>query len=166
MNRVNFREFRFRRSVYLAAITAVALAMLVLPSTAFAGTQGWGEGGGSSSPEPSDLAPSMRSDEAYLERYSFSADLDNGGHIGFDFTISNLGWGDHKGGVTVRVKWPGQGKYEYRKKKKKGNYNASKSTMFLDIANTSVTAVGSDEIQPKHTGDVDVHITFDNRIPL
>jgi Svf1-like. len=51
-----------------------------------------------------ELMPHLRSEEMYMEVWSHGAWLKGGGDIGIDFAISNLGIGDHKGGVRVEYK--------------------------------------------------------------
>lgn len=143
------------------AIALLATALL-LPSLANA--QGWT--GKASQPTMKELIPRMSSDEAYSERYSFAVDLDGGGHIGIDFTISNLGFGDGHGAAAVRVKLPKKRKYEWSKKVSESDWSASSSSFGLDIANTKVSAKGNDAFVLRHDGEVKVELEFQNEIPM
>jgi hypothetical protein len=148
----------------LAAFALLA-ALVLLPSTAFAKVDGWTTGKGSSRPSMKDLIPRMSADEAYSERYGFSVDLDTGGHIGFDFTISNLGWGDAHGAAGVRVELPGKKKYKFRKKKDEGDWSYAKDRFNIEIAGTSVRGSGK-KFKLRHNGRVKVNLTFENAMPM
>lgn len=149
----------------LGVLLACAL-FIFAPGEVAAETNGWASGG-TSTPSVSDLIPTMSSDEAYTERYSFSTDLDNGGHIGLDLTISNLGWGDSHGGASVRVKWPGRTKYSFNKKLGKDKWSYSKSHLDIDIADTKVTTTDGKTIRLQHkSSKVELDVKFRNRIPM
>jgi hypothetical protein len=153
-----------RRSALQAVAVAVALAFCTV---AQAEPSGWASKKASATPTMKQLVPQMSSEESYTERYTFSANLDGGGHIGADFTISNLGWGDGQGAVQVRVKLPGQKNYTYSKKVSEGDWSFAKNKFHLDIANTSVTGKGTDRFQIKHQGkDAKFDITFKNTISM
>jgi hypothetical protein len=139
---------------------------LMSAQPASAVTHGWTTGPGSKKLTATSLTPKMSSEEAYTERYSFAVDLDGGGHVGVDFTVSNLGWGDHHGGASVRVRMPGSKKYEYNKKVDDGEWTFSKSGFALNIASTSVKAKGKNTFIIKHNGRVKVDLKFVNRIPM
>ena len=144
----------------------VCLLTWAAPATADAQTKGWASGG-DKQPSTSDLIPKMSDDEAYTERYSFSTNLDNGGHIGMDLTISNLGWGDAHGGASVRIKWPGRTKYTFNKKVGESKWSYSKRHLDIDIADTEVSTKDGKKIRLKHkSSKVSFDITFHNRIPM
>lgn len=146
-------------------VAAVAVGCVTAAGTAYAEVKGWDSGKGSSKPTMKQLVPTMSSDESYTERYTFSANLDGGGHIGTDFTISNLGWGDGAGAVQVRVKYPGQKKYKFSKKVDDDEWTYSKKTFKLDIADTKVTALGKGKFRIQHDGSVKLDVVYDNTIP-
>jgi hypothetical protein len=153
-----------RRSTLLGLLLACA-AFIALPGESHAGTNSWGSGSGT--PSVSELVPKMSDDESYTERYSFSTNLDNGGHIGLDLTISNLGWGDAHGASTVRIKWPGRTKYAFKKKVGEDEWTHSKSHLDIDIADTRVTTTDGNKIRLRHKSNkVEFDITFRNRIPM
>lgn len=143
------------------ALLIVALATL-LATPAFA--QSWGRGGGK--PTMKDLVPRMMTEEAYSERYSFAVDLDGGGHIGVDFTISNLGLGDGHGMLGVRVRRPGQPPYEFNKKLSRSEWSAASGSFELTFDNTSVRGVGADTFILTHKGARPFELTFKNKIPM
>lgn len=145
------------------AIVTLALLALTLPPLS-ASAQSWGTGAGI--PKMSELTPRMSSEESYTERYGFAVDLDGGGHIGIDFTISNLGFGDGHGAVNVRVYMPGEKRYEYNKKLSSSDWSADKSGFGLKFGNTTVSAKGNNGFVLKHNGSAKVDLTFENKIPM
>lgn len=135
--------------------------------SASAQTKGWSQGKSTSKPSVSDMIPEMSSDEAYTERYGFAVDLDNGGHIGVDWTISNLGWGDGQGAAAVRVRLPGKEKYTTKKKVSKDKWSYSKKKFDIDIADTRVRARGNNTFVVTHKGeDVSFELLFKNTTPM
>lgn len=140
------------------------LMVLGLGTSAPAFAQSWGTGSGR--PTMQELVPRMSSDEAYTERYGFAVDLDGGGHVGVDFTISNLGFGDGHGAVHVRVNLPDRKKYEYKKKLSRDEWSVDKSNFELRFDNTTVKAKGSDGFVLSHTGSRPFTLTFENKIPM
>ena len=148
---------------FLATALMLAAAFTVATPLAHAQTRGWAQGKSTSKPTVSDLIPKMSSDEAYTERYGFAVDLDNGGHIGTDFTISNLGWGDGHGGVTVRVRLPGHEHYEFGEKVDDDEWTYSDKKFDIDIANTRVRARGKQSFVLTHQGEeVQFRLVFEN----
>ncbi len=136
-------------------------------SDASAQTRGWGSGGQAKTPTMKNLVPRMSSGNAYTERYGFSVDLDGGGHIGVDFTISNLGFSSGYGASSVRVQLPGMDKkYDKSEKMSRGKWSYAKDRFHLDIANTTVEGIGKDTFLLKHDGDVKFELTFKNTIPM
>ncbi len=166
MSLMNHTQNTHHRWAPLWGAFSVACALLLFaPGEAAAQASGWGSGSGN--PSVSDLVPTMSDDESYTERYSFSVDLDNGGHVGMDFTISNLGWGDAHGASSVRVRWPGRTKYEFNKKVGEDDWTHSKKDLDIDIAGTKVTTTDGKKIRLQHkSSKVELDITFHNRIPM
>lgn len=136
---------------------------LLISQPAFAG--GWGSKKGGT-PGMKELIPEMSGDEAYTERYGFAVDLDGGGHIGVDFTISNLGWGNGHGAAEVRVRLPGEKKYKFKKKVGEGDWSYQKGKFGLEIAGTRVDQVGSKSFRVRHNGAVKFDIVFTNNMPM
>lgn len=167
LSTMNDTTSRNRRQLPTILGIVLACAFLVAaPGDAAAQTVGWSSGG-SHDPTVSDLVPTMSSDESYTERYSFSTNLDNGGHIGLDLTISNLGWGDGHGASTVRIEWPGRTKYSFNKKVGEGKWTYSKSHLDIDIADTQITSADGEKIRLRHkSSKVEFDITFRNRISM
>jgi hypothetical protein len=148
----------------ILGITA-ATALLLLTQTAAAQSQGWHEGAASAA-SMRDLIPRLSSGQAYSERYNFSVDLDGGGHIGVDFTISNLGIGNHRGAASVRVRLPGEERYSFSEQVRRRSWNYAQDRFMLDIANTTVESKGNDTFVIKHDGDVKLELEFKNTIPM
>lgn len=149
------------------SLSIAAYSLVFGVSTAQAQTQGWAQGKGGSTPVLADLIPTMSGDLSYTERYGFAVDLDEGGHIGVDWTISNLGWGDGKGGVEVRVNLPGQKNYKYSDDVSQKKWSYSKQSFDLDILKTRVKAQGKDKFLLTHQGkDVSFKLTFTNTVPM
>lgn len=141
-------------------VLSTLLILLMAPSIAL----GWG--GGSGKVSSKDLIPKMGEEESYSERYGFAVDLDGGGHIGVDFTISNLGWGTHNGAVEVRVDLPNQPKYRHSQKVGSDEWTYGKGKFELKIDNTRVIQQGTSGFRIVHTGDVPFDIVFDNKMPM
>lgn len=153
------------RPLTVSALAVGLLAALAQPADA--GTRGWTEGSGGAQATFTDLVPSMSSDEAYTERYSFAVDLEGGGHVGVDLTISNLGWGDHNGAAAVRVKMPGESKYSQSKKVDRDDWSYSKKEFDLNIGDTRVRQKGSRDFELTHRGDgVRFDLVFENTTPM
>lgn len=151
---------KLKLSQLLPFLLLVPMALASSPVLA----AGWGKGGGKV--KMSELIPKMSSTEAYTERYGFAVDIDGGGHVGVDFTISNLGWGDFHGGVEVRINAPGEKKYKFSKLKDEGEWSSSKKSFKLNIASTSITQVGNNSFRLKHNGKVKCDLLFDNKMPM
>lgn len=155
---------KIKKITTLAAATLLISAALV--AEAEAQTQSWASG--TASPLSfQDLIPRMSSGSAYTERYSFSVDLDQGGHIGMNFTISNLGLRSGYGAAEVNVRWPGKEQYKYGERVSRRNWSYESDRFAMDIANTQVEASGEDTILLRHEGkEVKVELRFENRIPM
>ncbi len=150
----------------LKKIYPLIITLTLLVSTPlFAQTKGWTKSPSAGAFTSKSLVPEMSTDESYTQRYSFSADLDGGGHIGVDFTVSNLGWGDGNGAVELRVNLPDQKKYKFKKKKDDDEWTYSKDNFKLEIASTLIRAKGKNKYQLIHNGKVKVNVTFSNVIP-
>lgn len=152
-------------SKFLKSILCFSLgaALMALSVPAFAASWGSAKGG---TPTMKELIPKMSGGQAYTERYGFAVDLDQGGHIGVDFTISNLGWGSGHGAVQVRVDRPGQKKYRHSEKLGDGDWSYSKDKFSLDISNTQVDQVGNNGFRVRHDGSTKFDITFTNKMPM
>jgi hypothetical protein len=155
----------FQFAVFTTSLLTCAALVGVQP--AHAQTRGWSQGSATSTPTVSDMIPTMSGDEAYTERYGFAVDLDGGGHIGVDWTISNLGWGDGKGAAAVRVYLPNQDRYNFKKDVDEDDWTFSKKKFDIDIANTRVRARGKNSFLVTHNGDgVSFRLTFTNTTPM
>ena len=143
---------------FLAAAGLVAL-------TSTAGATGWGSGGSTATFD--NLIPSMSSGQAYSERYSFAVDLDEGGHIGMNLTISNLGVRNGYGAADVRVRLPDHDNYSSSERLSRRNWSYEEDRFQIDISNTRVRAVDDDTFELKYEGDdLRVELQFKNRIPM
>jgi hypothetical protein len=143
---------------------AIGLVMVMAGGEVQAQTTGW-ESGPSAGPVGVErLIPRMDSDESYSERYTFGADLDGGGRIKFEFTITNYGWGDGHGAAAVKVFRPGRPDYEFSRKVNDWSYD--KKPFAMTIAGTRVEAVGEGRFRLTHNGKVDVDVTFQNTLPM
>lgn len=151
----------------LMIIAATALLIGAMSAQeASAQTQSWASG--TAAPLGfNDLIPRMSSGNAYTERYTFSVDLDQGGHVGMHFTISNLGLGSGYGAAEVNVRWPGKEQYKYAERVSRRKWSYEQSRFAMDISNTQVEAQGDNVIVLRHQGkDVKVELRFENRIPM
>jgi hypothetical protein len=134
---------------------------LLWATPAFA--QSWGRGG---KPSMSDLKPTVSDSEAYSDRYGFSADMEDGTHVGVDFTISNLGFGDRNVVVEVRVK-PKNGKdYRYNESYDEDEWSAGSSGFSLKAGPTTIQGKGKDTFIINHAGSTPVKLKFENIVPM
>lgn len=130
-----------------------AMGVAVMPSIADASTD--------------DLIPEMASGQAYSERYNFSVDLDGGGHIGMNWTISNLGVRNGYGASQVRVRHPDASDYNHSERETRSNWSYNENSFELDIADATIEAVGDGEFELEYDGgDVKVELTFENVIDM
>ncbi len=144
----------------------IFISTVLISGSLFAQTKSWTQSASTGSFTSKSLIPEMSTEESYTQRYSFSADLDGGGNVGVDFTISNLGWGDGNGGVELRVKLPGQTKYKFQKKKDDDEWTYSKNNFKLNIAGTTIKAAGKNKFQLIHkSGKASLNLVFTNHIP-
>lgn len=145
------------------------LLVMVAPKTAVAGTGGWS--GTTERPNMTDLVPRMESNESYSESYHFSADLDGGGRLQVDFTISNLGLSDGKASAKVRLELPN--KLDYRNKTQVGNgeWSYAKDKFRLKTPHTTIQQSGDDGFKIVHSGKHDgkslsIDVEFQHRAPM
>lgn len=126
--------------VWVALVWCV-LSICASPLAAEESAKGWTEGKVSAA-TPKDFIPSLGEEEAYIERYTLSMDLDGGGWIGAYFTISNLGFGNGHGAARVRIKLPDRkdGNYSYFKKVDRDKWTYKKDVLDLDIAGLKIVA--------------------------
>ena len=141
-------------------LVAVAFAVSLLGSPAVAGDGGQEFGADA-------LIPKMSSGQAYSERYSFAANLDGGGHIGMNFTISNLGIRNGYGAAEVRVELPDFDDYSSSERVSRGNWSYDEDNFGLDISGASVEYKGDGTFRLEYDGDgVHVRLLFENKTPM
>ena len=126
-----FARVSHKSSLLLLLATVIILTAAKKPD--------WGTASQSTNVEVSDFIPELQGAEAYSERYSFAVDFGKKGHIGVDFTISNLGWGDGQGAVQVRIKHPDHKNYNYSKKVGRESWSFKKDRFKIQVGNTSVS---------------------------
>ena len=159
---------------YATKSLSVIFGVLLMTSAAYAedtpeedakSTKGWvGQG---KSIGVKDIIPQLSTEEAYTERYTLRVDVDGGGWIGTEFTISNLGWGNGHGGAQVRIELPNQKKYKFKKKVSKDDWTSAKDKLDLNIAKTQLTSTDGKTYRLQHSnGDVSLDITFTNTLPM
>jgi len=147
------------------------LAALVFPcSLAWADdAAGWSEGGETSA-SPEDFIPKLSDEEAYSERYTFSVDLDGGGWIGTNLTISNLGLGNGHAAARVRVQLPNRKKeYSYNKKVSSGDWTSEPDRLDLRVAGVELAAKDANGFTIRFAdpdSDVKVELDFKNDLPM
>ncbi|MFB6372112.1 MAG: hypothetical protein ABEN55_03130, partial [Bradymonadaceae bacterium] len=113
-----------------------------------------------------DLIPEPKSGEAYSERYGFSAKLDDGGKVVVNFTISNLGWGNHHGAAEVKVHLPDQENYQFSKKVDSSKWSYAKDKFKLDISNTVVEGKDDGTFEFRHDGDVKLRLEVSSDVSM
>ena len=147
----------------IVSCCVAALAVVAAPMVAEA--DGWGEGNRAAT--ASDLIPSMSSGQAYTERYSFSVSLDDGGHIGMNWTISNLGIRNGYGAAQVSVRHPDIDNYSSSERESRRNWSYDDNGFGLDIADATIEAVDDSTFELGYDGDgVRVELTFQNTIDM
>ena len=146
------------------------MCVMASPLAAEETARGWNDGEATAA-SPKDFIPSLQDEEAYIERYTISMDLDGGGWIGAYFTISNLGFGSGHGAARVRIKLPDRkdGAYEYFKKVDRDEWTYQKDTLDLTIAGLKIVAK-DDKTFSLHfeSPDDEVKFEFDitNTLPM
>lgn len=133
----------------IALLTAILFVALASPAMA----QSWGQTGAGEPPTMEDLIPRMSSGQAYTERYSFAVDFDDGGHVGANFTISNLGVRSGYGAAEIRVRHPDHDNYSHQERVSRGDWSYDEDTFGLDIAGAQLEADGDDAFKLTYQGD-------------
>lgn len=155
---------QFTSRLMHVALTTILVSLV--STGAYAQIQGWEQGAEGEGISMKELIPKMSSEETYTERYTFSAEIDGGGEIYVDFTISNLGWGDGHGASTARVELPGTKTYDYAEKLDEGDWSYGKKAFALKIGKSSIKGVGRDTFEITHEGEVPFELTFKNTLPM
>lgn len=151
-HRISFDSPRFS----ICTILSLLLVTILLPGIAAAEegeaapiSRGWNDvakGERITAASPGDFVPVMSDEEAYIERYTVSLDLDGGGWIGAYFTISNLGFGNGHGAARLKIKLPermkdaSKGEYSFFKKVARDEWSFEKDELDLNIANLRLQA--------------------------
>lgn len=149
------------RLLLLCSFAAIAIVSAPLAAQA----SGWGSGGQNASAD--DLIPSMSSGQAYSERYSFSVSLDGGGHIGMNWTISNLGIRNGYGAAQVRFEHSDFDNYSSSERESRRNWSYDENSFKLDIADATIRAVDDSTFELNYdAGDVKAELTFENTIDM
>jgi hypothetical protein len=147
----------------MLVVSLVAFGALVLTGPSASAASGWK---GDTSPTMNDLIPTLAGGEAYTERYSFHSGMEGGGSVSFDFTISNLGWGDAQAGVEVRVKFPDRDNYTFKKNLKRSEWSYDKKSFQLKMGETSVRATGDNSFKLRHDGKMRVEMQVSSKTPM
>ncbi len=147
-------------------IVAALVVSLGVSATATA-TEGWGSGQTAGTPTMDDLIPSMSSGQAYSERYSFSFNPDQGGHIGINLTISNLGVRSGYGASELRLDMPDRDRYSKSERESRRNWSYDEESFGLQIADAELRADGENAFEYRYDdGDVKVELRFEKRVPM
>lgn len=145
---------------FTAVITVLLTGASLVASTATAEVST-----NASGVSPDELIPSMSSGQAYSERYNFAVDLDNGGHISMNWTISNLGIRNGYGAAEVEVRHSDIDDYHSSERESRRNWSYDENRFALDIADASIEAVDDGIFDLRYTGDdVRIELRFDNTI--
>jgi hypothetical protein len=147
------------------SVLSACFVVCLLPASLAAQVEDWTEGPERPKLTTESLIPTMAGSETYSERYTFGADLDDGGRLKIEFTVGNVGPGDEHGAVSVRLDLPGRSTYAFQKKVSDWSY--SKETFRLEIAGTTVEAVEDDQFRLTHrNGDVALEVVFERTLPM
>lgn len=148
----------------MIALIAVAATALV---TSSAMAQGWGGGVEGKPATVDELIPRMSSGQAYTERYSFAVDFDEGGHVGMNFTISNLGIRSGYGAAEFRLRLPDRDNYSYGERVSRSNWTTKEDTFALDIDDAQIEAEGEEAFILRYNGgDVRAELRFEKQMPM
>ena len=151
--------------VRISLTTLTTLAILGFATSAAA--HNWGQKSAGETPTMSDLIPRMSSGQAYTERYSYAVDFDEGGHVGFNFTISNLGVRSGYGAAEVRVRHPDHSSHNYSERESRRNWSYDENTFGLDIADAQIKADGDDAFEFRYDGgDVRAELRFELQMDM
>ncbi len=147
-------------------ISAISVAFIAgAASTATA--QGWGDGTTGKPATVDELIPRMSSGQAYTERYSFAVDFDDGGHVGMNFTISNLGIRSGYGAAEFRFRHDDIDNYRYGERVSRSNWSYDEDNFALDIDKASIKADGDDAFILKYNGDeMRAELRFEKQMPM
>ena len=163
MDRIS--EINLGVKISLVIIASAAVIMVAGLSTAYA--SGWGSAASGQQATVSDLIPSMSSGQAYSERYSFAADLDGGGHIGMNWTISNLGIRNGYGSSEFRINLPDHDNFRVNERVRRSQWSYDEDSFGLDIANSKIKAVDDGVFEIDYDdGEVRAELRFESRIPM
>ena len=153
-----------RRSAMMVVV--VLWVSLVMSATATA-AQGWGSGATTGTPTMQDLIPTVSSGQAYSERYSFSFNPDQGGHIGINLTISNLGLRSGYGASELRLDMPDRDRYSESERVRRRHWSYDEDQFGLEIADAELRADGENAFEYRYDdGDVKVELRFEKRVPM
>lgn len=146
---------------------ALSVGLLVWFAGVEASAHSWTDGNKGSKVSTDELIPRMSSGKAYSERYTFAVDFDDGGHVGMDFTISNLGIRNGYGASEVRVYLPDVDDYKQSEKVSRKKWSYDEDSFALDIADAKVTADGDEAFDLEYDGgDVKVELRFERQLPM
>ncbi|MEZ4460707.1 MAG: hypothetical protein R3E66_13460 [bacterium] len=140
----------------------LVLLTLLAGANVQAAEPSWGRG--TAVPKQSDFIPKLKSGEAYSERYTFNIPLDGGGDVYMDFTVSNLGWGDHKGVTTARVRLPGKKAYTYKAELDEDDWSFDRKVLKIRMGKSTLEADG-EGYRLRHDGDVRIDLKLENTVP-
>lgn len=141
------------------------LSLLLVPGTLHADVLGFSDGTSSKPFTSKDLIPKLEKNQAYSERYTFSALLDDGGEIYLEMTISNFGWGDYSAATTTRVELAGESPYEHKETMKAEEWSYSPSRFQVTMGTSSAEAAREGVYRLKHRGDIEYDLEFRNILP-
>jgi hypothetical protein len=143
---------------------SILLGLVGLPIESRAQTSGF-DGGADRSPTVDDLSPALSDGEAYSERYSVSFTSERGVEVYLNWSISNLGWGDHHGSAKVTVKFRERPDYTFQKTVDRKAWSTDEEGFGLDIADTSIAARQEGGFQIHHAGEVSLELTLRGGCP-
>ncbi len=137
---------------------ALLLTLLAAAGSVVVADESWGGGVDAGEASMEDLIPRMSDGTAYTERYSFSVDLDGGGHVGINLTITNLGVRNGYGASEVRISLPDQEIYEFGARVRRGDWSYDEEQFSLDIAETTIEADGDEAFLFSHQNGEEVRL--------
>ena len=156
------RDIGWRR---WATLGSLLLTLCGLPLEARAQVSGF-DGEGERTPAVDDLIPELSGGEAYSERYAVSFTSDRGIEVYLNWSISNLGWGDHHGSAKVTVKFPERPDYTFQKTVDREGWSNDDQRFGLDIADTSIASGEEGGFRIRHDGDVRLDLKLTGGCPL
>lgn len=156
-----------KHAVKMSTVLGLTCVLVASTGSVVSADNGWGGGEDGDEVSMDELIPKMSSGTAYSERYSFFVDLDGGGDVGINLTVTNLGIRRGYGTAEVRVSVPDEEVYEFGERKRRNQWSYDEEEFGLDIADTRIEADGEEALSLKHHGEeVRLELRFEKQMEM